>query len=207
LRWTLVPALLPCRFVLAGPKDIVQFPEPHLGSAIGLLLCHPLPQLRKLGVDLLISFIKCQVSMAGITEWHDCMANRYKKQRHKEAAVRGLANCNASPLITLTQPFFCRLLLQQTSDYVPQLESFVPLLCQNAKPEAATASNATSAVAASELADHWAVLHASCLRALLEHLRFCARLSYVSYHLHTITFAVLACVDASGQGAPQVGGR
>ncbi|KAI3435863.1 hypothetical protein D9Q98_001921 [Chlorella vulgaris] len=138
-------------FVLAGPKDIVQFPEPHLGSAIGLLLCHPLPQLRKLGVDLLISFIKCQ----------------------------------------------------QTSDYVPQLESFVPLLCQNAKPEAATASNATSAVAASELADHWAVLHASCLRALLEHLRFCARLSYVSYHLHTITFAVLACVDASGQGAPQ----
>ncbi len=65
LRWMLFPVLPPCRFVLAGPKDFVHFAEPHLGSAVGLLLCHPLPQLRKLGVDLLISFLKCQVSMAG----------------------------------------------------------------------------------------------------------------------------------------------
>ena len=29
--------------------------------------------------------------------------------------------------------------LQQTSDYVPQLEAFVPLLCSNAKPRVTTA--------------------------------------------------------------------
>jgi hypothetical protein len=140
----------------------VSFREPHLGSVVGLLLSHPSPALRKLGVDLLIDFIKCQ----------------------------------------------------QTSDYVPQLEAFVPLLCTNAKPQAAagpagaasapasprrtrSASSALAAVVAEEEA--WAQLRAACLRALLEHLRFCARLSYVSYHLHTITFAVLECVDASAQ--------
>lgn len=105
---------------------------------------------------------------------------------------------------------------------MPQLEAFVPLLCTNAKPQAAaapagrpgspsaaasprrtrSASSALAAVVAEEEA--WAQLRAACLRALLEHLRFCARLSYVSYHLHTITFAVLECVDASAQ-ALQVG--
>lgn len=92
----------------------------------------------------------------------------------------------------------------------------MPLLCTNAKPQAASpagqpgspaaaasprrtrsASSALAAVVAEEEA--WAQLRAACLRALLEHLRFCARLSYVSYHLHTITFAVLECVDASAQ--------
>lgn len=105
---------------------------------------------------------------------------------------------------------------------MPQLEAFVPLLCTNAKPQAAaatagqpgspaavgsprrtrSASSALAAVVAEEEA--WAQLRAACLRALLEHLRFCARLSYVSYHLHTITFAVLECVDASAQSL-QVG--
>lgn len=119
--------------------------------------------------------------------------------------------------------------LQHTSDYVPQLEAFVPLLCANAKPRV-TAQHALSLPAsgggsptkaslrqrrsasaglAAEVAaaEAWDALRAACLRALLEHLRFCARLSYVSYHLHTITFAVLECVDASGQGAPKVRGR
>lgn len=113
---------------------------------------------------------------------------------------------------------------QHTSDYVPQLEAFVPLLCANAKPHATVQRllslpaaeggsptkggpkqrrSASAGMAAEmEEAEAWNGLRASCLRALLEHLRFCARLSYVSYHLHTITFAVLECVEASGQGAP-----
>lgn len=110
---------------------------------------------------------------------------------------------------------------------MPQLEAFVPLLCTNAKPHVTTArllsaptstsdspasrartrhthSDASAAAAQMAAMEAWDALRAACLRALLEHLRFCARLSYVSYHLHTITFAVLECVDASGQGAPQV---
>jgi hypothetical protein len=66
------------------------------------------------------------------------------------------------------------------------------------------AAGSPAAAAAAEAGEHWGALRAACLRALLEHLRFCARLSYVSYHLHTITFSVLESVEASGQGAPQV---
>lgn len=40
----------------------IPFSEPHLGSAVGLLLTHKSPRLRRLGVDLLIDFIKCQAS-------------------------------------------------------------------------------------------------------------------------------------------------
>lgn len=114
--------------------------------------------------------------------------------------------------------------LQFTSDYVPQLEAFVPLLCENALPRkplvaaaavrssgaggsparSSSSKAAAAAAAAWEAEEEWSQVRAGCLRALLEHLRFCARLSYVSYHLHTITFAVLACVDVSGHGAPQV---
>lgn len=114
--------------------------------------------------------------------------------------------------------------LQFTSDYVPQLEAFVPLLCENALPRKpltsaapagspgsggspARGSGKKAAAAAWEAEEEWGLVRAGCLRALLEHLRFCARLSYVSYHLHTITFAVLACVDASGHGAPQARGQ
>ncbi|KAL4418649.1 hypothetical protein ABPG77_011399 [Micractinium sp. CCAP 211/92] len=155
-------------FGLAGRMHYIPFSEPHLGSAVGLLLTHKSPRLRRLGVDLLIDFIKCQF----------------------------------------------------TSDYVPQLEAFVPLLCENALPRKPLTSAAPAgspgsggspargggkkaAAAAWEAEEEWGLVRAGCLRALLEHLRFCARLSYVSYHLHTITFAVLACVDASGHGAPQ----
>lgn len=104
---------------------------------------------------------------------------------------------------------------------MPQLEAFVPLLCENALPRkplvtaapagaaggggspARSSGGSKAAAAAWEAEEEWGLVRAGCLRALLEHLRFCARLSYVSYHLHTITFAVLACVDASGRGAPQ----
>jgi hypothetical protein len=53
------------RFVVAGPRAPLSFREPHLGSAVGLLLSHPDPQLRKLGVDLLTRFLQCQVRMRG----------------------------------------------------------------------------------------------------------------------------------------------
>lgn len=60
LAWSPRPA--PCRRRLPfGGKQYLAFKEAHLGSVVGVLLSHELPQLRKLGVDLLIDFIKCQV--------------------------------------------------------------------------------------------------------------------------------------------------
>lgn len=50
-----------CRLLLVGREYFLSFKEAHLGSVVGLLLTHPSPHLRKLGVDLLIDFIKCQV--------------------------------------------------------------------------------------------------------------------------------------------------
>jgi len=73
-----------------------------------------------------------------------------------------------------------------------------------ASPSSSSAAAAAAGAASEEEEEAWSALRAACLRALLEHLRFCARLSYVSYHLHTITFAVLECVESSGQGVPQV---
>lgn len=55
-----------------GHKVPLSFWEPHLGSVVGLLLSHAEPALRKLGVDLLINFIKCQVGgqgRAGLVAW------------------------------------------------------------------------------------------------------------------------------------------
>ena len=138
---------------LFGGSYYLSFKEPQLGSAVGLLLSHPAPALRLLGVNLLIDFTR---------------------QQH-------------------------------TSDYVPQLEAFVPLICRYSSPGVAAdgggGAGGSSAAAAVATAKDWDALRAASLRALLEHLRFCARLSYVSYHLHTITFAVLECVEAAGRGA------
>jgi hypothetical protein len=50
-----------CRLLLVGRQYFLSFKEAHLGCVVGLLLTHASPQLRKLGVDLLIDFIKCQV--------------------------------------------------------------------------------------------------------------------------------------------------
>ena len=52
-------------FGTLGPKQYLTFREPHLGSAVGLLLTHESPRLRKLGVDLLIDFIRCQAGGGG----------------------------------------------------------------------------------------------------------------------------------------------
>lgn len=63
-----MPSAAPCSllFGLAGRKHLIPFREPHLGSVVGLLLTHPSPRLRKLGVDLLIDFIKCQARAVAV---------------------------------------------------------------------------------------------------------------------------------------------
>lgn len=58
----LLPACPRPRRLPFGHKVYLSFREPHLGSVVGLLLTHASPSLRKLGVDLLINFIKCQVA-------------------------------------------------------------------------------------------------------------------------------------------------
>lgn len=115
--------------------------------------------------------------------------------------------------------------LQPTSDYIPQLEGFVPLLCRDANPRlpysggrdaAATAAGTgcgSSACASSAKGggagaaadpDTLSALRAACLRGLLEHLRFCARASYVSHHLDTLTYCVLDCME-HGELTPGAG--
>ena len=206
-----------CRLLLVGRQYFLPFKEAHLGSVVGLLLTHASPQLRKLGVDLLIDFIKCQVGgwlgavRCGAEEWAPMLLFCQLKnpsEAHSCSLPAG-PYLVAHSLLGLSSSLVPSLWLQQTSDYVPQLEAFVPLLCANASPHVTVtavggaAAGSPAAAAAAVAGEQWGALRAACLRALLEHLRFCARLSYVSYHLHTVTFAVLESVEASGQGAPQ----
>ena len=79
--------------------------------------------------------------------------------------------------------------LQSTSDYVSQLEGFVALLCRDANPRLPFSGDRAPTP------EQLAALRTSCLRALLEHLRFCARASYVSHHLDSITYAVLDNIE------------
>lgn len=92
--------------------------------------------------------------------------------------------------------------MQTSSDYVSQLEGFVLLLCADANPKVPFAGGTQPAPPPEALA----ALQATCLRALLEHLRYCARLAYVSHHLDAITYCMLDNIEDAGaaQGQGQV---
>eukprot|EP00887_Chlorella_sp_A99_P006324 scaffold3.g6324.t1 len=121
---------------LVGPKREPAISS-QLGSVVGRLLSHGRTEVRALGVDLLVQFLR----------------------------------------------------LQTTSDYVTQLEGFVALLCRDANPRLPFSGAGGAAPEA------LAALRAACLRALLEHLRFCARASYVSHHLDALTYVVLDNIE------------
>jgi hypothetical protein len=105
---------------------------------------------------------------------------------------------------------------QETAEFIGTFETFVPLLCSKAYSSTYTGTSvttksgsrgvldttSTAAVTAVPTTDGErdpANLIASLsLQALLEHLRLCFRLSYVSFHLDTITYAVLNIMEAAG---------
>ena len=109
-------------------------PRTHLGSVIGVLLTHPASEIRLLGVDLLIQFLK----------------------------------------------------LQTTSECLAQLEGFVPIVCRDA-----------ASVDGQQEDFEQERLQAAALRALLEHLRLCSRLSFVSQNLSAIESAMLETMESS----------
>lgn len=97
--------------------------------------------------------------------------------------------------------------VQATSDYVPQLEGFLPLLCRDANPRLPSLGDRRGGGGGGPEPAALVALRTACLRAVLEHLRFCARASYVSHHLDSLTYCVLDCMEqgaASGAGAADV---
>ena len=70
---------------------------------------------------------------------------------------------------------------QKTAEFIENFETLVPLLCA----KAVTGDVSGTGLPISGLS----------LQALLEHLRLCFRVSYVSLHLDSITYAVLTIVD------------
>jgi len=97
--------------------------------------------------------------------------------------------------------------LQHTSDWLGPLEGFVPLLCRDASPTSPPPSSSSSSQQQQQQKkkhspdgvdnydEQCAHLQAACLRALLEHLRYCRRIEYVSHQLTPIMFAVLETME------------
>ncbi|KAL4536689.1 hypothetical protein Ndes2437B_g06092 [Nannochloris sp. 'desiccata'] len=142
----------------------------HLGSVVGALISSPQPPAQQWGLELLTTLLK----------------------------------------------------QQETAEFIGTFETLVPLLCSKACSstyaittvktrngkreggggEGVAEDSDTAVVTAVPTADGErdpANLIASLsLQALLEHLRLCFRLSYVSFHLDSITYAVLSIMEAAG---------
>lgn len=84
---------------------------------------------------------------------------------------------------------------QVSAEYITQLEAFVPVLCAKAT---AFLSRSPSAPKDADEEHGASAVAATSLRLLLEHLRLCLRISYVSRHLDSITYAVLGIIEAEG---------
>lgn len=78
---------------------------------------------------------------------------------------------------------------QDSAEYIHALEAFVPLLCEKT-------AEASQAVQVVEDSLHVGGIPAACFHTLLEHLRLCSRISYVSMHLDLITYAVLNVIES-----------
>jgi hypothetical protein len=99
---------------------------------------------------------------------------------------------------------------QETAEFIGSFETLVPLLCSKAcsctsndgkmKENSATATSpeVTAVPTADGERDPANLIASLSLQALLEHLRLCFRLSYVSFHLDSITYAVLSIMEAAG---------
>ncbi len=89
---------------------------------------------------------------------------------------------------------------QETAEFIGTFETLVPLLCSKA-------CSCTSKIQSNSkkqppsvppTVDPENLIASLSLQALLEHLRLCFRLSYVSVHLDSITYAVLSIMEATG---------
>ena len=77
--------------------------------------------------------------------------------------------------------------VQVDSDYVDQLEHFVPLVCSNCETHPVGLYNASP--------EHVRALHIVCMQALRQHLALAHRVSFTSHHLEhmmDVTLNVLA---------------
>jgi len=142
----------------------------HLGSVVGALISSPQPPAQQWGLELLITLLK----------------------------------------------------QQETAEFINTFETFVPLLCSKAyssthpntsattkkgrrggggvqdSATTTTAAAVTAVPTADGERDPANLIASLSLQALLEHLRLCFRLSYVSFHLDSITYAVLSIMEAAG---------
>lgn len=89
--------------------------------------------------------------------------------------------------------FFCK--QQDSAEYIHSLEAFVPLLCD----KTAESSRSVQVIQDSQ---HLGGVPAASFHALLEHLRLCSRISYVSMHLDLITYAVLNVIESEAASLP-----
>ena len=85
--------------------------------------------------------------------------------------------------------------IQDSAEFVVQLDALVPLVCKIAVPIKDTS-------AANQTGDNIHLMNtvsAAALQALLEHLKLCSRISYAERHLDKITTAVLKIIDSEGE--------
>jgi hypothetical protein len=101
---------------------------------------------------------------------------------------------------------------QETAEFIGTFEALVPLLCSKActifttnnsaynsgKKIKAAAPTTTAVPTTDSERDPENLIASLSLQALLEHLRLCFRLSYVSFHLDSITYAVLSIMEVAG---------
>ena len=102
---------------------------------------------------------------------------------------------------------------QHSAEFIGNFELFVPLLCSKAGDGGSTATTPTTTTTATatsssssipkettqateNTAESRNLIAALALQTLLEHMRYCFRICYVSMHLDTIMYTVLSILDA-----------
>ena len=102
-----------------------------------------------------------------------------------------LAKCKSQQSLAISSSIYFD--LQVDSDYVDQLEHFVPLVCANCEPHPVGLYDPS--------AEHVRVLNVVCMQALRQHLALAHRVSFSSHHLdHMMTVAL----DTLAQPLPDV---
>jgi hypothetical protein len=119
------------------------------------------------------------------------------QQQAQLGSVVGALVASKEPLAQLwginLMTAFCK--QQDSAEYIHALEAFVPLLCD----KTAESSRPVQVIQDSQ---HVGGVPAASFHALLEHLRLCSRISYVSMHLDLITYAVLNVIESEAASLP-----
>eukprot|EP00890_Picochlorum_soloecismus_P000223 jgi/Picsp_1/1200/NSC_04681-R1_cyclin-like protein len=86
--------------------------------------------------------------------------------------------------------------IQDSAEFVVQLDALVPLVCKIAVPTRDTYPAGQQTGDKIQLMN---TVSAAALQALLEHLKLCSRISYAERHLDKITNTVLEIIDSEGE--------